>query len=359
LFSYNEDNNLCFFAAYANLLSGPFKDITKATTAARKLFKEYYEFKNSVKVNEKQLNKLVNEFSGVILTEEGMCDICNYFKLNLHIYQYNQESNNYSINKQFIYGSDFKDLHILEYSMEFDGKVVNHIMHISNPEKLTGILICPKCKLHSVETYHSKSNNVTTRFKNHVEKCDGTIKKKLKLDKVERPIIPNLTKNPELLYLMANNMLDQWKPKTNYLTFDCETIVNKNDNKDSNKTQNIGNLELLSIAFCCHVNNENEIKYFDRRNKNFMANFMNELFKYARKVYNANKNNESNNFIPVLGFNSKKFDINMIISSIAELNYSISNIVGSSSCYKQIIISDKENEKMKTLNFNLLMLLLL
>jgi len=166
------------------------------------------------------------------------------------------------------------------------------------------------------------------------------------LIKIERPIVPHLTKNKELMYLMANNMLDQWKPKQNYITFDCETVVKEDNSKiNSERTKIIGSLELLSIAFCCHVNNENEIKYFDRRNKNFMANFMNELFKYAHKVYNANKNNESNNFIPVLGFNSKKFDINMIISSIAELNYSISNIVGSSSCYKQIIISDKENEK--------------
>ena len=78
-----------------------------------------------------------------------------------------------------------------------------------------------------------------------------------------------------------------------------------------------------------------------------MTEFMESLFKIGELVRKANINNFfpdvfQNVYVPVIGYNSKKFDMNMIISNISEVNYKISNIVGSSSCYKQVIISKED-----------------
>ena len=128
--------------------------------------------------------------------------------------------------------------------MNINKETKTHIMHIFNPERVTGVLICNKCRDYGVYTNetHPKRD-----IENHVEKCTGKFEKKLKLDKIQKPYVPHLTKNPILIYLMENNRLNEWKPKEYYITFNCETVRELIEEKTS-KTTISAKLYLLSAA---------------------------------------------------------------------------------------------------------------
>jgi hypothetical protein len=233
LFCYNEDNSLCFFAAVASLRCKNRKNFRNnhATSKARELFKEYYKIETI-----KELNKRIEEFKGVVLEYTTMKDLCDYFKINLIIYEYRPIEICYSYQRTFKYNDEYTDLHILEYSMDFDGKLYSHIMHVLDHEKLTGCMICPKCKAYSRDKTMSHSNQ---RFNQHVEKCNGKRERKVKLDKSAKPHVPHITKYDIMRYLIINNRINEWKPKRSYITFDCETVRSINNNAIT--------LELLAI----------------------------------------------------------------------------------------------------------------
>jgi hypothetical protein len=189
LFCYNEDNNLCFFAAVASLRCknrNTFKP-NHATARARELFKDYYKIESF-----KELNKKIGEFKGVVLEYSTMKDICDHFKINLIIYEYRPIEIRYSYQRTLKYDDNYTDLHILEYSMDFDGKTYSHIMHILDHEKLTGSMICPKCKEYARDKSITRSNQ---RFNQHVEKCNGKKERKVKLNKSSKPYIPHINKS--------------------------------------------------------------------------------------------------------------------------------------------------------------------
>jgi hypothetical protein len=348
LFAYNEDNNLCFFAAVASLKARIKPNIkfnhNHATQQARKLYKEYFNIDDrSIVGKESELTKSIKNFKGVVLEMELMKPICDHFKINLMIYKYDNKTGNYSLDRTFDYENEY-DLHILEYIGQVEGKQFSHVMHILDHEKLTGIMICPKCKLYCKRKDQSHSNQLMNE---HIEKCDGKRNKKVKLDKIPKPYVPHITKNKGLMYLIANGMIDKWFPKRYYITFDCETVKSLTEVK-TKKTEISGILHLLSIACCVKLPSENLTKYYDIRTPHFMKHFMDYLFEIGEQVYEANYNEHipeelQDRLVPVLGFNSKKFDINMILDQIVIYGYDVSRIVGSSSCFKQIIVKKKKS----------------
>jgi hypothetical protein len=138
--------NLCFFAAEA---SRQFEKTKKPQAKnypntqklkAQELLKQYF------KLDVFGLNKKMREFKGVLLTEQYIKPYCDFFKINLFVYEYDKDRNQYSVSKCFNYGHQ-EILHILEYDCIFDNKVQSHLMHVLNHERLTGILICQNVKV--------------------------------------------------------------------------------------------------------------------------------------------------------------------------------------------------------------------
>jgi hypothetical protein len=76
-------------------------------------------------------------------------------------------------------------------------------MYIKDIQNYTKLHICPKCGYIPPAIDHGSYNK--DRFKEHVENCDGKLKRKLCLDEQSVPFIPHIQKNPVFAYLFANN----------------------------------------------------------------------------------------------------------------------------------------------------------
>ena len=175
-----------------------------------------------------------------------------------------------------------------------------------------------------------------------MKQCTGKVEKKLKLDQYQKPYIPHITSNRTLMYLMANNRINEWKPKRFYITYDCETVcenlgineklsVDETLNQLSDLKEETGKssrieakLHMLSSAFTTKLEDEVvETKYFDIRTDNFIYEFMERMFEYAEEVRKANyiedfPDDFQNNTVPVIGYNSNKFDMNMFLPFLSK-----------------------------------------
>ena len=153
-------------------------------------------------------------------------------------------------------------------------------MRITQPESLTGIRVCPKCKNYCLQV--SKGNN--DRFEKHVKNCSSGDKgKKSKFDKVPSPYCPHITKNERYRQSLINNTTQT--PKQSYIIFDIET-VKKIMNKQIGKSTTInGELEMLSVSYCVRSQNQESIThYFDKQQDDFMKLFFESLFKSTEQV---------------------------------------------------------------------------
>ena len=135
------------------------------------------------------------------------------------------------------------------------------------------------------------------------------------MEKVSLPYVPHLINNPLMKHLMINKEKYLWKAKKYYITFDCETF----NNKDLE-------VELLSISYTFRLPDRVETKYFDKRNPNFMKDFLNELFVVGKDVIKANiipniELDVQDLTVSVVGYKSKRFDINVIINYIAKYGF--------------------------------------
>jgi len=186
-----------------------------------------------------------------------------------------------------------------------------------------------KCKVYCRKVGNGESK---ARFKNHVNKCDGTGKKQPKFDKVAKPYCPHITSNKRYRDCLINNKT--WYPKTSYLTYDVETVRHIVNEESGSKTQINATLELLSIAYST---NTKQTFYFDRRDDKFMIKFSESIFQSAEVIAEENEDN----YVVVFGFNSTKFDNNMILSDLVKSGCKIESMLGPSTQQKQLVISRK------------------
>jgi hypothetical protein len=117
----------------------------------------------------------------------------------------------------------------------------------------------------------------------------------------------------------------------------------------------------LSVAY--HINNsDSKTSKFIYRGENtceeFINNWLNSLFTDARKIFESqnlyynslnipqyilskidfNNNNKYNIFIKVIGFNSKKFYINIFLNYISDPKIHIRTIIGTGTQYKSLVL---------------------
>ncbi|KAA6366579.1 MAG: hypothetical protein EZS28_037893 [Streblomastix strix] len=123
-----------------------------------------------------------------------------------------------------------------------------HVMYVSNIEKLTGVLICPYC--HDYVTILSDTIKRANEYYNtHVDKCkSSTHEPSILLHDVPMPICPALLNHPTVEYLLALGLMDQFKAQRSFITYDFETLSDQVMKEITNQTTLLSQLSKLSIA---------------------------------------------------------------------------------------------------------------
>jgi hypothetical protein len=195
-------------------------------------------------------------------------------------------------------------------------------------------------------------------FEEHVACCDGELHKKLSLNSIATPYIPHIQKNKIFAFLMAHNRLSEYQYIKNYITYDFETVMKKTDVKYGSKSHCSTELYPLSVARTCRINENvtTKSKYVAnaRFYNQFINEWINELFTHANQInidrvayiecLNLPKNiTETIKYeVKVIGYNSKKFDVNVFINYINSQKIKIKKVLGSTTQYKLMVISHKD-----------------
>lgn len=344
----NVDDQLCWYRFLIACLGTKSQNtnIKKRTSSAMKLCAEDHNIKYNTKMT-KEAEDFIKNFEGVDI--DKMKISAKKHQINIDFYDYDEETKIYDIRDQWHFDDSWNTYSALLFSKNG----IIHIMKITNPEALTNILICPKCKSYC----HRKSSKNNKRFENHVKKCDGKFRKEIVLDKVSKPYVPHILNNPVLEYCLAYKL--QWKPTSYYATFDFETMEKPETEVTTRVSFLNSRLIPISVASAIKSKNRIDVKHFDIRENDFIEKWLEYLFDNAETVINDNVEDLLNIGIPkekiidfdnktmtVFGFNSARFDTNLFKDHLNSENWSVSNegLIGSATCFKQIILKHKFKE---------------
>ncbi|KAA6342949.1 MAG: hypothetical protein EZS28_052351, partial [Streblomastix strix] len=155
-------------------------------------------YSNAAK-KDQSLNKYLTDYQGFNISTE-MTQFIDTFNLVVNIYTYHEELEGKT------------DLLLISDRTE------QHVMYVSNVEKLTGVLICPYC--HDYVTILSDTNKRANEYFNtHVQKCKSSNHEpSIRLHDVPMPICPAILNHPTVEYLMANGLMDQFKVQRGFIT---------------------------------------------------------------------------------------------------------------------------------------------
>ncbi|KAA6402765.1 MAG: hypothetical protein EZS28_001710 [Streblomastix strix] len=210
-----------------------------------------------------------------------------------------------------------------------------HVMYVSNVEKLTGVLICPYC--HDYVTILSDTNKRANEYFNtHVEKCKLSIHEpSILLHDVPMPICPAVLNHPTIEYLMAYGLMDQFKAQRGFITYDFETLTNQVMKEITDQTTLLSQLSKLSIASTEAYPNQDKSyelvkrcyalfdelandyqeqleNYGQQSNSSFVHLWLAQTFESAEQIYQCMKYDDENipfdRYVKVLGWNSSRFD---------------------------------------------------
>ncbi|KAA6359551.1 MAG: hypothetical protein EZS28_044922, partial [Streblomastix strix] len=249
------------------------------------------------------------------------------------------------------------DILVVEFIWE--GNKISHAFAITNKQALTGLKFCPHC---NSKAFEPKDKNYSKDYEKHIIKCEnneGKIVKKVRLDYIQKPFVPHIKQNKTYQYLLANGRQHEFKPTQYFVTYDLETvpkIVNKKFGKSSYQMY-----ELFPLSIASTIRNKQGIKkiFFSQQDgDDFIVQWLNQLFKEAEQVNADNqyiteactidKTIPYSMEVPIVRFNSSRFDISLIISQMQCKDWTISNYIGSPTQAKQVIVHHKKmNLKVK------------
>ncbi|KAA6368309.1 MAG: hypothetical protein EZS28_036164, partial [Streblomastix strix] len=218
-------------------------------------------------------------------------------------------------------------------------------MYISDVEALTGFRYCNICHK---QTFRIGDPHLQTSMRNHMKKCqqnNGKIVKKVILERFAKPFVPHILSNKTYKYLLANNLVHLFKPTQYYITYDIETLEKKVNEKFGDSSQITATLIPYAIASTVKLASGIHSFYYDIRTENFLDKWLQQLFEEAKQVMKDNKYNDETipqyYEVPVIGFNSAKFDTSVLFKNLKSKDWVISKYLGSSTIAKQIVIKHK------------------
>ncbi|KAA6378187.1 MAG: hypothetical protein EZS28_026287 [Streblomastix strix] len=212
----DSDYKICFFIALAYKIRSEIDtkvNNNSVITFAKQLFAYYYRIKgkyqlfeylyNNAAKKDQSLNKYLQGYQGFNISTE-MTKFIDTFNLVVNIYTYHEELEGKTGQYRLFnsYGQINNESMTLDLLLISDG-TEQHVMYVSNIERLTGVLICPYC--HDYVTILSDTNKRANEYFNtHVEKCkSSTHEPSIRLHDVSMPICPALLNHPTVEYLTS------------------------------------------------------------------------------------------------------------------------------------------------------------
>ncbi|KAA6364852.1 MAG: hypothetical protein EZS28_039621 [Streblomastix strix] len=196
-----------------------------------------------------------------------MTKFIDTFNLVVNIYTYHDELDGKTGQYRLFnsYGELNNESMTLGILLISDG-TEQHVMYVSNVERLTGVLICPYC--HDYVTILSIINKRANEYFNtHVEKCKSSSRTPfILLNDVPMPICPAVLNHRTIEYLMELGLMDQFKAQRGFITSDFETLTNQVMREITDQTTLLSQLSKLSIASTeVYPNNQDKSYKLDKR----------------------------------------------------------------------------------------------
>jgi hypothetical protein len=216
---------------------------------------------------------------------------------------------------------------------------------------MTSYKSCPKC--HQFEFKISDKHH-GNRYEEHVKKCTGRDnERKISLNS-SIPIVPHIQKNKTYQYLMTNRLQHLFEPTEYFMCFDLETTERRVYTAEKLKgTTIIADIIPITIAVGYCSKNFLLTSYSDIRcGNNFLHDIIIEMFENAKIIAENNKYSNpdipyNHNEVPVLGFNSAKFDLNLMINELSNDDWAIqpdSLMMGGVSSFRKIKVKHSKSD---------------
>ncbi|KAA6369340.1 MAG: hypothetical protein EZS28_035133 [Streblomastix strix] len=369
LYKNDGENNMCYMEALVRALNSDTKEKRIKSNSIISISRQYL-----VKVLDQPFDAKSRQMTEFLKTFEGL-DFMKYsqiitqkFIINQNIYFYDDGHKVYYLGDIIKYvdeeqeqdedietnESDIQTVDILIVQEEIGGKLAQHAFAVANKETLTGLKFCPFCKSKGFDT---KSPHFLRDYEKHTKQCEqngGKIVKTVQLDQIAKPFCPHITQNKTYQYLLAHGRQKEFKPTQYYITYDLETvekIVNKQFGKSSKQIS-----ELVPLSVASTIKNKQGIHtiYSDLRNgDDFITQWLKQVFNEAVIIQQDNqyftkampqtidKDMQYNVEVPVIGFNSSKFDFSLIFRNLQCADWEIKSYIGSSGVAKQIVVQHK------------------
>ncbi|KAA6399668.1 MAG: hypothetical protein EZS28_004801 [Streblomastix strix] len=326
--------NLCFWTAYSFITMPNSKDKRWKDCSRIAKAKRIFSRVNGVEFRD---NYQRFEFVG---------DIDNFInkeQINVHMYTYDSDPPNYELTQNYLINDSDKQFNILFIN---DG-INTHIMYISDVEALTGFRYCNICHR---QGFKIGDKNLQVQMRNHMKKCqknDGKIVKKVILEKFAKPFVPHILSNKTYKYLLANNLTHLFKPTRYYITYDIETLEKKVNEKYGDISQVTATLIPYAIASTVKLASGIHSFYHDIRTEDFLDKWLEQIFEEAKQVKKDNKYIDETipqyYEVPVIGFNSAKFDVSILFKNLRSKEWTISKYLGQNTIAKQIVVKHQSS----------------
>ncbi|KAA6396517.1 MAG: hypothetical protein EZS28_007956 [Streblomastix strix] len=343
--------NICRFIVASFVLLLEIDNNKSRVSDAIKLFLQLHDINPSSRLNKanKQLLEQYNGFNYVTDLEKYQ----QIFKINVQTYTCDDkvmktrqdQPEQFSKFEEHIIDKDQQTVNVLLVPLQLVDEI--HAMYISDIDKVINGKLCPNnCQM----IFNTKNQHYKRDLARHLKYCQGPeTAKQVKLDHLPKPYYPHISNNMLLQKLVATGQSDLLTPTLNYITFDFETVENI-----INENNVLAQLEPLSVASAATINDQITTLYFDLRDgTDFIEQWISQLFEVAITVNEANQLNipditiDDKNYIPykpqvsVIGFNSKKFDMNLLLKHIIK-NMTKIQYMGSTTQAKQTVLSHQD-----------------
>ncbi|KAA6365580.1 MAG: hypothetical protein EZS28_038893, partial [Streblomastix strix] len=349
--------NICWFLVASFALHTDIIETKSRISDAIKLFLQYHDINSGQRLN-KANKQLLESYKGF----NQVTDLDRYqqmFKLNVITYTCDEvkQKTNRSDVEQFnkfeerIIDKDYQTVNVLLVPLSLVDEI--HAMYISDVDKVINGKLCPN---NYQMIFNIKNQNYKRDLARHLKFCYGPeTAKQVKLDHLPKPYYPHISNNKLLQKLIATGQQDWLTPTLNYIKIDFETVENIINGVDNL----IAQLEPLSVASTATINDQITTLYFDLRNgTDFIEQWISQLFEVAIKVNEDNQSNipditidDKNQHqhrvqpykpqVSVIGFNSKKFDTNLLLKHLIKNKTKI-QYMGSTKQAKQTVVSHQD-----------------
>ncbi|KAA6363385.1 MAG: hypothetical protein EZS28_041088, partial [Streblomastix strix] len=324
LYKSNGEHNLCYMEAIAKALHPDTDEKRYKPESIIGIARDYL-----VEVLDLPFKAKSREMTKYLKTFEGL-DYQKYSQIITQKLLVNQNI--------YFYDDDSKAYH--------QASNLQNAFAVANKEALTGLKFCPFCQ---IKRFDTKSQNYSRDYQRHVVKCEqreGKPVKTIKLDQVQNPYVPHILLNKMFAYLLTHGRKQEFKPTQFLITYDLETvekIVNKSFGKSSHQIS-----ELVPLSTASTIINKTGVKtiYYDLLNgDDFINQWLKQVFNEAVIVQQDNqyrtqtgvidKAMQYNVPVPIIGFDSSKFDFSLIFKNLQCADWQIKSYIGSSGVAKQ------------------------